>query len=238
MKVERVFPALIAIVCALLFGCATAAHMPPLVDIGAGPSAFDVLPQESATGQKAHVNTEISTEFEQYQPEGPNPLGPVLEIIVWALLALAGLCFLFLCVRVGLRALRARRTLAPQSKSDDAPSEVEASAVAASLQAAVQALGMRVVDGNAIVAAWLAIEARLTEEGYGRYSYETSSEFVERVIGSAGLDNSHLARLGELYRIERYSSTETRPASLEEARDLLRALSGELDTAPAGGARS
>lgn len=238
MKVERVFPALIAIVCALLFGCATAAHMPPLVDIGAGPSAFDVLPQESATGQKAHVNTEISTEFEQYQPEGPNPLGPVLEIIVWALLALAGLCFLFLCVRVGLRALRARRTLAPQSKSDDAPSEVEASAVAASLQAAVQALGKRVVDGNAIVAAWLAIEARLTEEGYGRYSYETSSEFVERVVGSAGLDNSHLARLGELYRIERYSSTETRPASLEEARDLLRALSGELDTAPAGGARS
>lgn len=238
MKVERVFPALIAIVCALLFGCATAAHMPPLVDIGAGPSALDVLPQESVTGQKAHVNTEISTEFEQYQPEGPNPLGPVLEIIVWALLALAGLCFLIICVRVGLRALRTRRTLAPQSESEDAPSEVEASAVAASLQAAAQALERSATDGNAIVAAWLAIEARLTEEGYGRYSYETSSEFVERVVGSVGLDNSHLARLGELYRIERYSSTETRPASVEEARDLLGALSGELETTREGGARS
>ena len=212
--------------------------MPPLVDIGAGPSALDVLPQESATGQKAHVNTEISAGFEQYQPEGPNPLGPVLEIIVWALLALAGLCFLIICVRVGLRALRTRRTLAPQNESEDAPSEVEASAVAASLQAAAQALETSAVDGNAIVAAWLAIEARLTEEGYGRYSYETSSEFVERVVGSAGLDNSHLPRLGELYRIERYSSTETRPASLEEARDLLRALSDELGMAPAGGARS
>ncbi|MDU6927474.1 MAG: DUF4129 domain-containing protein [Dermabacter sp.] len=238
MKVERVFPALIAIVCALLFGCATAAHMPPLVDIGAGPSALDVLPQESATDQKAHVNTEISAGFEQYQPEGPNPLGPTLEIIVWALLALARLCLLIICVRVGLRALRTRRTLAAQSESEDTPSEVEASAVAASLQAAAQALERSAVDGNAIVAAWLAIEARLTEEGYGRCSYETSSEFVERVVGSAGLDNSRLARLGGLYRTERYSSAETRPASLEEARDLLRALRGELDTAPAGGARS
>ena len=218
MKVERVFPALIAIVCALLFGCATAAHMPPLVEIGAGPSALDVLPQESATGQKAHVNSEISAEFEQYQPGDPNPLGPILEIIVWALLALAGLCLLII--------------------SEDAPSEVEASAVAASLQAAAQALERSAVDGNAIVAAWLAIEARLTEEGYGRYSYETSSEFVERIVGSAGLDNSRLARLGELYRTERYSNAVTRPASLNEARDLLRALSGELDTAPAGGARS
>ncbi|MFV8401624.1 DUF4129 domain-containing protein [Dermabacter hominis] len=212
--------------------------MPPLVEIGAGPSALDVLPQESATGQKAHVNSEISAGFEQYQPEGPNPLGPILEIIVWALLALAGLCLLIICVRVGLRALRARRTLAPQNESEDAPSEVEASAVAASLQAAAQALERSAVDGNAIVAAWLAIEARLTEEGYGRYSYETSSEFVERIVGSAGLDNSRLARLGELYRTERYSNAVTRPASLNEARDLLRALSGELDTAPAGGARS
>ncbi|WP_187291835.1 DUF4129 domain-containing protein [Dermabacter hominis] len=212
--------------------------MPPLVEIGAGPSALDVLPQESATGQKAHVNSEISAEFEQYQPGDPNPLGPILEIIVWALLALAGLCLLIICVRVGLRALRARRTLAPQNESEDAPSEVEASAVAASLQAAAQALERSAVDGNAIVAAWLAIEARLTEEGYGRYSYETSSEFVERIVGSAGLDNSRLARLGELYRTERYSNAVTRPASLNEARDLLRALSGELDTAPAGGARS
>lgn len=238
MKVERFFPALIAIACALLFGCATAAHMPPLVDIGAGPSALDVFHRENETSETPHANTEISGTFEQYQPEGKGPFGPALEIIVWVLLALAGLCLLIICARVGLRALRARRTLAPQSESEDAPSEVEASAVAASLQAAAQALERSAVDGNAIVAAWLAIEARLTEEGYGRYSYETSSEFVERVVGSAGLDNSRLARLGELYRTERYSSAETRPASLEEARDLLRALSGELDTAPAGGARS
>lgn len=238
MKVERVFPALIAIVCALLFGCATAAHMPPLVDIGAGPSALDVLPQESATGQKAHVNTEISAGFEQYQPEGPNPFGPTLEIIVWALLALAGLCLLIVVARVAFRAWHSRRALTPETDVDETSLEVKTSTIAASLEDAAAALEHHTGDDKPIVAAWLAIEGRLTAEGHGRHSYETSSEFVERVVGSVGLDNSHLARLGELYRTERYSSAETRPASLEEARDLLRALSGELDTAPAGGARS
>ena len=238
MKVERVFPALIAIACALLFGCATAAHMPPLVDIGAGPSALDVFHRENETSETPHANTEISGTFEQYQPEGKGPFGPALEIIVWVLLALAGLCLLIVVARVAFRAWHSRRALTPETDVDETPLEVGASTVAASLEDAAAALEHHTGDDKPIVAAWLAIEGRLTAEGHGRHSYETSSEFVQRVVGPVGIDPSHLARLAELYRAERYSNHETPPAVLEEARDLLRLLSQQLALGRTGGGPS
>ncbi len=238
MKNERLLPALIALACALLLGCATAAHMPPLVEIGGNPTPFDVFPRESATSEKAHVNNEISGTFEQYQPDAGNPFGPALEALVWALLAIAGLFLLVVLIRVVLRARRSRRALAAETDIDETPREVETAAIAASLDDAVTALENRSGGDKPIVEAWLAIEARLTAEGHGRHSYETSSEFVQRVVGSVGLDDSHLARLAELYRAERYSSEGTSATALDEARGLLRLLSGELEAAQLGGTPS
>lgn len=238
MKTKRLLPALIALACALLFGCAAAAHMPPLVEIGGSPTPFDVFPRESETSEKAHVNTEISGTFEQYQPSEDNPFGPALEVLVWTLLAIAGLFLLVLLIRVGLRAWRSKRALAKETDIDETPLEVEPSAVAPSLEDAATALEQHLDGDKPIVAAWLAIEARLTAEGHGRHSYETSSEFVQRVVGSVGLDDSHLARLAELYRAERYSSGGTSTTELDEAKGLLRLLSGELEASHRGGAPS
>lgn len=238
MKTERLFPIAIALACALLFGCATAAHMPPLVEIGSNPTPFDVLPRESATSEKPHINTEISGTFEQYQPDKGNPFGPALEAVVWVLLTIAGLVLLVILIRVGLRAWRSRRALTPESDAEEAPLAIETAVIAASLDDAVTALENRSGGDKPIVEAWLAIEARLTAEGHGRHSYETSSEFVQRVVASVGLDDSHLARLAELYRAERYSRQETPPAALEEARDILRFLSRELESTRTGGGRS
>jgi hypothetical protein len=72
---------------------------------------------------------------------------------------------------------------------------------------------------NAIVAAWERFELSSEDLGFGRRPWETSSEFVLRMLAVVRADHGAVMRLEALYREARYS---THPLG-EDARDRARA---------------
>lgn len=58
---------------------------------------------------------------------------------------------------------------------------------------------------NAIVACWMRLEADVADAGLPRRASETSSEYVERIIGRSSVDPAPITELAALYREARFS---------------------------------
>lgn len=82
----------------------------------------------------------------------------------------------------------------------DAPSAV------ATDDAAVLAAIREGPPRNAIVRCWMLLEQDAAAVGMARAPAETSSEYVERVIGASSVDPQPIADLGALFREARFSS--------------------------------
>jgi hypothetical protein len=161
--------------------------------------------------------------------EHPGQASPFLKLVALLVeLALAA-AVIWLAFRLARRSLRAwrERVRAPArpehvefevlEEPTPSPKQVEQEA-----QAALELLD----DGeprNAIVAAWEGFELSSEDLGFGRRPWETSSEFVLRMLAVVQADRGAVLRLEGLYREARYS---THPLG-EDARD--RARSALLD---------
>jgi hypothetical protein len=59
---------------------------------------------------------------------------------------------------------------------------------------------------NAIVACWIQLEGDVAAAGLPRHVAETSSEYIERVIGESSVDVAPITELAALYREARFST--------------------------------
>jgi hypothetical protein len=81
---------------------------------------------------------------------------------------------------------------------------------------------------NAIVAAWLDLEASVAATGLPRDPAETSTEFTERIIGTWEVDRLRLGDLAALYREARFSVHELDESHRERALLDLETLHADL----------
>jgi hypothetical protein len=82
---------------------------------------------------------------------------------------------------------------------------------------------------NAIVAAWVGLEASAAATGLPRLPAETSTEYTERVIGVWPVDSARLGDLAALYREARFSVHDLGESHRVRAITDLRVLISELE---------
>ncbi|MEP9364282.1 DUF4129 domain-containing protein [Nocardioides sp. CN2-186] len=146
---------------------------------------------------------------------------------------------LYLLYRLGRWALRLRlerRRLRAQQAALAQAGEFEVLepivALAREMTADAQAQREALASGsprNAVVACWHRFETQAADAGIERRAWETSSEYMIRVLDLADADPHAVATLGTLYREARFSQhelTETDRAVAVEALDAIHATIG------------
>ncbi len=156
----------------------------------------------------------------------PN-FGPVLGLaamlVVLAIIGFGAFLVLALFTRgsglaVFVRRRRRRPSFDEVLPSDQRPVEVDERAAVVALQTGA--------PRNAIVRCWIVLERDAAAAGIQRAASETSSEYVERVVGQSSIDPRPIAELASLYREARFSSNVMSETSRARAQS---ALSGILD---------
>lgn len=163
--------------------------------------------------------TATATDEAPLPEQGPLPTTPPLAgMPTWAsdtVLALAIAALLGLVVlgawwlwrrRRGLRS-GALRAEAVGTVSDLATGEdEELPDLAPALRRAAAALGTGAAPGDAIVAAWVALEETAAASGAARSAADTPTEFTARLLHRTEADPGAVARLREVYRAARFGS--------------------------------
>jgi hypothetical protein len=93
---------------------------------------------------------------------------------------------------------------------------------------AAQVLEDEVPPGDAVIAAWVALEASAERSGLVRDRAQTASEFTVEVLDSTRADPVATRELLELYLAARYSDHVLTPHDVEAARASLAAIAGDL----------
>ena len=166
--------------------------------------------------------------------EHPGKANPILKLIALVVEILIGIALLWLMFRGGghLAQRWRERVRAPARREHvdfdvleepaPSPEQVEREA-----RAALELLN----DGeprNAIVASWERFELSADELGFGRRPWETSSEFVLRMLTVVEADHGAVTRLERLYREARYSTHVLGEDAREQARAALLEIQGSL----------
>ena len=81
---------------------------------------------------------------------------------------------------------------------------------------------------DAVVAAWLALEAAIARAGIRRDPAQTTLEFVVAVLGALDVDRSALDRLAHLYRRALFDDAPLTEADREDALARLDLLAEQL----------
>lgn len=167
-------------------------------------------------------------------PTPPLPDGEgspwVLPLVLLLLAVAVGALVVVLVVAAGLRIAKRRRQLtgrrAPRPGSRAVPGEEpedEPEELAEVIRSGLQA----VEEGpprNAIVAAWMRLEAAATSDRLVPHPSDTPSEFVGRVLSAYGLEETAIRRLADLYVEARFSRHRLTEAQRDEARACLERL--------------
>jgi hypothetical protein len=135
----------------------------------------------------------------------------------WLLVALAvaaAMVLVWLVVRSVLRARERRRWAPPLAPAaapvpaadvgDHVADEVDAPVMRHGLRLALDALDEEREPGDAVVRAWLGLQAAAEESGVKRRPAETPTEFTTRVIARVGTDDEAARRLVEVYQGVRF----------------------------------
>ncbi len=137
-------------------------------------------------------------------PDNTWDLGPLVGVLLQILFAVLALALLLAVLYLVRAAYRRRPQVSvvrePGFEVPPVPEEM--------LRTARDQIG-RLEHGearNAIVAAWLDLEAAAAGSGLSREAAETSSEYTARVIGTWQVDRERLGDLGALYREARFST--------------------------------
>ncbi|MDV3221730.1 DUF4129 domain-containing protein [Intrasporangium sp.] len=179
-----------------------------------GPE-LTALPQESRT------------------PEGGSGWDPsgLLAVIVQLLVVsvvVALLALLVLALRDLLRRIRPQVTshAEPGFAVPEVPTEILQGA-----DSGLENLGQG-APRNAIVAAWVALEAAAGAAGLPRHPAETSTEYVARVLATWEVDPRSLRELSALYREARFSTHPLTETHRRRAITALSAIRSDLERAP------
>jgi hypothetical protein len=225
--------ALLVLVLAALVSATYDGLEPPGADRGA-----------SETGGRSDEGGEPAPSDES--PGGARPPAPplpeaegspwVLPLLLLLVAVAIGILVVVVLVAAGLRLTRRSRrltgrlaprpgvTAAPEEEPEDEPGDL-AAAVRGGLDAVEEG-----PPRNAVVAAWVRLEAAAISDRLPRHPSDTPSEFVERVLSAYGLDEAAIRRLADLYVEARFSRHRLTEAHRNEARHCLeRLLAGLLE---------
>jgi hypothetical protein len=171
------------------------------------------------------INREIDEPPDLQPPVWLDTLGNVLLVVLSA--------FLIALIIRRLRFVRRAKLLQARRQANDpmgafeepAPADPEVLADELAERLAALAGGS---PRNAIVAAWIALEATAQRAGIEPLETETPAEFTSRALARYHLDQDALQRLADLYREARFSRHRLTEHHLTQARDCLTVLSDDL----------
>jgi len=167
-------------------------------------------------------------------PVGPSWVGTALKIA--ALVVLAGLVVLVL--RAGVRRLLTwwhgldrepvATAPAPGGEAMAPLDEATTAALADGLAAADRALRRELPPGDAVIAAWMALETAAARGGVERDPAQTASEFTLALLDRTSADPRAARRLLARYHAARFSTHDVTAADVAAARDALATLATAL----------
>jgi len=149
-------------------------------------------------------------------------------ILPLVLALVVGLLLWFLApkIRRALAAWSARSEAAPDDEDAGDYGDIEAVPAAPVLEQGVARAARlleddRVPPGDAVIAAWVALEESAARTGVVRDRAQTASEFTVDVLGRTRADPAATSRLLQLYLAARYSEHRLTPQDVAAARDAL-----------------
>ena len=144
---------------------------------------------------------------------------PIEEVgSAWPLLVLLGLAGIV----AGAIYLLSHREI------DEDPDPDAAVVVADSLSDALAALAWSDEPRSVIIKAYYAIETALADIGMRRQTSEAPREYLQRVLGTAGLQPDSITRLTTLFELARFSEHELGTTEVGEARAALESALADL----------
>jgi len=197
------------------------------------PTAWDLFPGRSFPTSTAEPVPEPTPAVAL----PPHHVSPVLAVAGRVLVALAVVALVALVV-VLLTGL-ARRVRAAAEQRAAAPSatvpglEALDDAHLPGLRAAVAHAGRRLDDdvapGDAVIAAWVALERAAEQTGVERAPAATPTEFTVAVLDATSVDPTAIRALLELYLAARFSAHPLTARDVERARASLQVLATGLE---------
>ena len=94
---------------------------------------------------------------------------------------------------------------------------------------AAQVLEQEVPPGDAVIAAWVALEASAERSGIHRERAQTATEFTLAVLDGTHADAAAVRTLLDLYLAARYSEHRLTPQDVEDARNSLTTIAEGLE---------
>ncbi|WP_426593632.1 DUF4129 domain-containing protein [Cellulomonas sp. McL0617] len=108
--------------------------------------------------------------------------------------------------------------------------DVATAAMRAGATQAAQVLEQEVPPGDAVIAAWVALESSAERSGIPRDRAQTATEFTLEVLGSTHADPRAAQELLDLYLAARYSEHRLTQADVDRARSSLATIAQGLET--------
>lgn len=193
------------------------------------PDASPATPTATptSTGSPIEVQQPLDTE---YVP---------VELQRWVYLVILLVLGLLLAVVLGLLVRWIRRLIAQRAPSDvdAADPDVELAgdvqdsgtpAMREGVRRAAQVLEEEVPPGDAVIAAWVALEASAERSGLVRDRAQTATEFTVEVLDATPADPGATRVLLELYLAARYSEHVLTDQDVDQARSSLAAIADDL----------
>jgi hypothetical protein len=156
----------------------------------------------------------------------------------WAGAALVGLVvagFVVVVVQAVLRIRRSRRhhlaaVVLDPGLDADLEREARIPALLRGVGAARASLREHVVAGDAVIAAWMELEAAAHESGLDRHPAQTPTEFTATVLEATGADPDATGELLALYHRARFSNAPVAEVDVDRAGDCLARLAASWPT--------
>ena len=182
----------------------------------------------------------------QQPPDRDLPVAETLEktmLVLFALVVVAAVAFaVYLLVRRLRAAWRPEDDETEVDRLDgaDVPGEVVGVDVAALATAVARAeahLAGPLPPGDAVVAAWVALEDEAELQGKGRAPAQTATEFTTGLLAHTAAPADAVLVLRGLYHRARFTSRTTTADDVRHAREALARIAAALDAAPEAGHR-
>lgn len=165
-------------------------------------------------------------------------------IVVLAVIAVATITFVVLLLVRRLRAAwRPEEEDAGVDRLEDAGIPggvvgVDVAALATAVARAEAHLAGSRVSGDAVIAAWVALEDEAERQGAGRAPAQTATEFTTELLARTAAPADAVATLRGLYHRARFTSRAITAGDVDRARDALTRIARAIDASGAEGHRA
>lgn len=172
----------------------------------------------------------------QEPPDRDLPVAETLEKVMLGLFALVVVAVVALAVYWLVRRLRAAwrpdedGTAVDRLDDSDVPGEVvDIASLATAVARAEAHLAGATAPGDAVVAAWVALEDEAELQGAGRDPAQTATEFTTELLARTAAPADAVAALRGLYHRARFTAHPVTPDDVDGAREALARIASALD---------